>query len=296
MKKTIYFMGLILFILGIQTRGQEKMPKQVLIETKYVEADIFYVKGALGVSFGLDPAILNQTTAILGESTSTIVTDAIRARLGSGIPFEAAAGFKFSKHFAVEMGIDYNLGFSTKVNNVLNGDNTKITVKAATLSVIPSLVAQFQTGPVIPYVRVGPEVAVMNTYNTLTVGLVSNFKATSTGEKNTKDYGRIALGIKAAAGVEFPLSKLISVFGEIQARAISFSPKHGKVTKYTVDGMDQLSTLSIKQAKWDYVKTVNYPDLISSDQANQFLRVSHAVSNVGLVVGVKVNFGGINFL
>jgi hypothetical protein len=69
-----------------------------------------------------------------------------------------AVGFKFSKNFAVELGIDYNQGFSTKINNLLNGDNTKITVKAASLSVIPSLVAQFQVGSVIPYVRVGPEV------------------------------------------------------------------------------------------------------------------------------------------
>lgn len=125
---------------------------------------------------------------------------------------------------------------------------------ASTLSVIPSLVAQFQAGPVIPYVCVGPEIAVINNYYTRTAGLVSSFKTTSTGEKNTKDYGGIALGIKAAVGVEYPLTKFISIFGEIQARAISFSPKHGKVTKYTVDGVDQLSTLSTKQSKWDYVK------------------------------------------
>jgi Outer membrane protein beta-barrel domain len=292
MKKTIYSMGVILFILGIQTRGQDRPPKQIVIDSRYVETNNLYIKAALGVSFGLDPAILNQTTSTTGESTSTIVTEAIKARLGSGIPIEVATGFKFSKHFAVELGIDYNLGFSTKVNNVLNGDNTKITVKASTLSVIPSLVAQFQAGQVIPYVRVGPEIAVVNNYRTLTVGLVSTFKTTgSTGERDTRDYGGIAIGIKAAAGVEYPITKLVSIFGEVQARAISFFPKHGKVTKYTVDGADQLSTLGTKQAKWDYVKSVNYSDQISNDQPNQFLRVNHAVSNVGLVVGVKVNFG-----
>lgn len=291
MKKTIYFIGLFLFILGISSRGQDKPTKQILIDSRYVETDNIYIKGALGITFGLDPAILNQTTtSTIGENTST-VTEAVKARLGSGIPFEVAAGFKFSEHFAVELGIDYNYGLSTKINNVLNGDNTKITVSASTLSVLPSLVAQFQVGQVVPYVRVGPEIAVVNNYKTLITGLVSNFKTTSTGEKNLLDYGGIALGIKAAAGVEVPLGKLISVFGEIQARAISFSPKHGKVTKYTLDGEDQMSTLSTKQKKWDYVKSVTYPDQITNDQPNQFVHVTHAVSNVGLAVGVKVNFG-----
>jgi hypothetical protein len=291
MKKTIYFMGLFLLILGIQSRGQDKPTKQIMIDSRYVETDNIYIKGALGVTFGLDPAILNQTTtSTTGENYST-VTDAVKARLGSGIPFEVAGGFKFNEHFAVELGIDYNYGFSTKINNVLNGDNTKITVSASTLSVSPSFVGQFRINQVIPYVRVGPEIAVVNNYKTLIIGLVSNFKATSTGEKDTRDYGGIALGIKAAAGVEVPLTRIISVYGEIQARAISFSPKHGKVTKYTVDGADQMSTLSTKQSKWDYVKSVSYPDQITNDQPNQFLKVTHAVSNVGIAVGVKVNFG-----
>jgi hypothetical protein len=292
MKRTIYFMGLILFIMSLKAVAQDKSPNQVMINAGLVPTRNFYVKADFGITFGLDPVILNQTNTTSNETNTTTVSKAVSARLGSGMPIGVAGGFKFSKTFGVELGIDYNYGFSTKVNNLLNGESTKITVSASTLSVTPSVLAQFQTGLIFPYVRVGPEIAVVNNYRTLTVGLVSTFKTTgSTGERDTRDYGGIAIGIKAAAGVEYPITKLVSIFGEVQARAISFFPKHGKVTKYTVDGVDQLSTLGTKQTKWDYVKSVTYPDQISNDQPNQFLRVSHAVSNVGLVVGVKLNFG-----
>jgi hypothetical protein len=220
-----------------------------------------------------------------------MTTEAVKARLGSGIPMGVTAGFQFSKIFAAELGIDFTQGLSTKINDLLNGDNTKTVIHATTLSVIPSLAARVQAGVVIPYARVGLEIGIVNRYYTVTTGEVSSYKATSTGEKRTLDYGGIALGIRAAGGVEVPLGKVVSLFGEIQARALSFSPKHGKVTKYSLDGVDQMPALTTKQKKWDYVKTVNFPDQISNDQPNQFLHVVHAVSNAALVVGVKVNFG-----
>jgi hypothetical protein len=292
MKKIIWIAtGLSMVIFSIQAVGQmDKSQRQVMIEARMAETNLFYLKGDLGITFGLDPAIINKTTTITGENSST-VTEAVKARLGSGIPFEVAAGYMFNKNFGVELGIDYNYGFTTKITNVLDGESTTTKISVAMVSVLPSFVAQIQTSSVIPYVRIGPEIGVVNNYYTLTTGINYSYKSSPSGEKSTRDYGGIALGVKAAVGVEFPLSKLISVFGEVQARAMSFTPKHGKVTKFAVNGQDQMSTLTTNQSKWDYVKSVTSPNQISADQPNQVVKVVHAVSNVGLVFGVKFNFG-----
>jgi len=135
------------------------------------------------------------------------------------------------------------------------------------------------------------DVSVVNQINTYVTGVTYLFKASQTGTMKTRDYGGISLGIKADAGVEFPLSKLISLFGQIQADQFSFSPKHGKVTKYTVEGADQMSSLTTSQSKWDYVKSINNHDPTPADEASKRLRVTHSFDNVGLVVGVKFKFG-----
>jgi hypothetical protein len=250
-----------------------------------------YFKAALGISFGTHAEILYQTSTTTVNESSSTTTDAIKARLGTGSPFGIAAGYMLNKNFAAELGIDYFQGFNTKILNTRNGDESKTLISAIHLSIVPSVVAKFQVCNMNPYVRVGLDVSVVNQVNTRMTGVTYLFRAAQTGNMNTRDYGGITLGIKAAAGMEFPLSHLISIFGEIQATQISFSPKHGKVTKYEVEGQDMMSTLTTMESKWDYVKSKNSSDATPADEPNKVLRVTHSFDNVGLVVGVKFNFG-----
>ena len=290
MKKNILFL-IVLSIVAGQARSQADKTKQVQIETKFVEATGFYLKADLGVAFGTHPEIYNQNTTTTGNETSNTVTDALKVRFGTGLPVEVAAGYMFSKNFGVELGIDYFKGFNTKILNTFNGDESKTLLSAVHLSIVPSVVAKVDAGGVIPYIQMGVDVSVVNQVNTYMTGVTYLFKASQTGKMRTRDNGGISLGIKAAAGVEFPLSKLISIFGQIQADQISFSPKHGKVTKYEVEGQDMLSTLTTRQSKWDYVKSINSSDPTPADEANKVLRVTHSFDNVGIVFGVKFKFG-----
>jgi hypothetical protein len=238
--------------------------------------------------------MLTQYTATTSEAGSNTVTENIKAHLGTGLPLGIAGGYKFDRHYGVEFGIDYFQGFSTKKTDMNNGDAMTTKISASMISLNPSFKMSVSCGPVEPFARIGPEIGIQNNYRTLMTGTTYMFKSTQaaqSGEMVTRDYGGIALGIKAAVGVEYPVTKLIAVFAEVQGRAISFAPKHGKITKYTVDGADQLSSLSTRSKTWDFVKSKDNSVTIPNDQPNQYLRVSHSVSNAALVVGVGFNFG-----
>ena len=287
--KKIVLLLFVLCLVAQQGRTQDKT-KQVNTEAGIMETGLYF-KAGLGISFGTHAEILYQTSTTTVNESSSTTTDAIKARLGTGLPFGIAAGYMFNKNFGAELGIDYFQGFNTKILNTRNGDESKTLISAIHLSVVPSVVAKIQVCNMNPYIRVGLDVSVVNQVNTRMTGVTYLFRAAQTGKMNTRDYGGITLGIKVAAGMEFPLSHLISIFGEIQATQISFSPKHGKVTKYEVEGQDMMSTLTTMESKWDYVKSKNSSDATPPDEPNKALLVTHSMDNVGLVVGVKFNFG-----
>lgn len=289
MKKQMLFLIAVVLV-SFQGWAQKNDTKQVEIESKFVEVGDLYIRAQLGFAWGTHSEILNQTTTTSGNENTTVLTEAMKVRYGTGLPFGIGVGYMLTKNIGVELGIDYFNGFGTKIVNNNDGEEAKIVTSALHLSVVPSVVAKIEVGNVIPFIRMGLDVSVVNQVKTHMTGYTYLFKASS-GKRSQRDYGGLTLGINAAAGVEFPLSKMISIFGEIQADQVSWSPKHGKVTKYEVEGEDMLSSLSTRQKQWDYVKSINSDDPTPSDEANKVLRITHSFDNVGLVVGVKINLG-----
>jgi hypothetical protein len=281
--KKIVLLTVGLFFLTIQGRPQDVQPKQVIIETKIVESSRVYLQADFGFAFGTHSEIFNQTTTITGGETTNTTIDAIKARLGTGLPMGIAGGYMFNKNFGLELGVEFFQGFNTKIINTLNNEQEKKLISVPHLGIIPAVVIQIQTGNVIPYVKLGIDVGVVNDLEIRTTDATLN--------ELTRDYGGLSLGVKAAAGVEIPISKLFSIFAEIDARQFSYSPIHGKVIKYEVNGVDKKSTLTTQESKWDFVKTINSSDPKPADQPAKVLRETHSIDNVGLEFGVKFNLG-----
>lgn len=281
MKKNV-LLSVVLCFLAIYGRTQDIKPKQVNIETRIVETSRFFIEGDLGIAFGTHSEIFDQQTLTAGNETTSLTTDAIKGRLGTGTPMGIAGGYMINKNFGVELGVEFFQGIDTKIINSIRGDETKELISAPHLGIIPAVVAQFQTDRVIPYMKLGIDVGVINDLE------IRSSDATT--KTLTRDYGGLSVGVKTAAGVEFPITNLFSIFGEIDARQFSYSPVHGKVVKYEVSGQNPMPTLTTRDSKWDYVKSINTNDPTPDDQPGKRLRETHSIDNVGLLVGVRFSF------
>jgi hypothetical protein len=113
---------------------------------------------------------------------------------------------------------------------------------------------------------------------------------TSSYETRSKDYGGIAVGAQAAVGTNFKISKLLSLFGEINIDGLSWAPTKGKYTKYTVNGVDQLPDMGANEKTWVYVISRDNTAIPTGDPDKR-VKTNYSFTNAGLLVGVRLNFG-----
>jgi hypothetical protein len=207
--------------------------------------------------------------------------------MGDGMPFTVAAGYYLGENFGVELGVDYFLAFSHKTVDTYPDETYTTKRSGSMLSLVPALVMRFTVDKIKPYARLGIIIGVLNSGK----DKISDIYSHGDYEKTDKVYGGIAIGAQAALGIEYPLSKLLSLFGEVNLNGISWAPTKGKVTKATDNGVDMLSTMTTKEKTWVYVKKLDETENIPDSDPDKYSTVNYSESNVGLIVGVKINLG-----
>ncbi len=251
------------------------------------QAQSIYVRAGLGAAICTAPHMIYQDAYNNNESEPTI--EAKRGGLGNGMPFVVAAGYYFGDNFGVELGVDYFLGFPNKTVNNENSSTYTTKISGSMLSLVPAFVMKFSLDKIKPYARLGIMIGVLN--DAKTVNTSSGGTTYGMANYTIKDYGGIAIGAQAAVGAEFPLSDLLSLFGEINLNGISWAPSNGKYTKYTFNGVDELSNMTTKEKTWVYVKKLDESQTISASDPDKDPLINYSFANAGLVLGVKINFG-----
>ena len=252
-----------------------------------LQAQKIYIRGGLGIA--VSTAASNNYDYYTPDSSATTATSH-KGGIGTGLPFFLAAGYKFNDHFGVELGIDYFYGFSLESKSVFGPDfNRDSKWHGQMLCIVPAFVMSLPLDKIKPYARIGLKLGVINNviYQDHTVLTVES--NTEDTQSKSKDYGGIAIGAQAAVGTDFVLSKMLSLFGEIQMDGISYSPKHGKYTEYIKNGTDQLGSMSVREKEWNYVKETEFSNSTPADQPGEEITRNFTFGNVGLVLGVKVN-------
>jgi hypothetical protein len=251
------------------------------------QAQSYYVRAGFGAAISTSPRIGIESTS-LSDSGYLYKEDAKRVGLANGLPIVAAAGYYFGNNFGVELGVDYFAGFNVKPFLYDQVDSWTSKGRGSMLSIVPAIVIRINNDKLKPYARLGVMIGVLNKV----LLFETNNPSTSNSESTTsKDYGGIAIGAQAALGTELPLSKLFSLFGEVNFNAISWAPTKGKYIKDTYNGVDQLPDLTTKEKTWIYVKNLDTSQTIPNSDPNKQNLVNYSFSNIGLIVGVKLNFG-----
>ena len=253
-----------------------------------LQAQKFYIRGGPGIAVST-AASNNYDIDTPANSASTLTSN--KKGIGTGLAFVLAGGYKFNDHFGIELGIDYFSGFTIKSKYTSSGYNSDSKSHGQMLSLVPALVMSLPLDKFKPYARLGLMLGIMNSVVFQEHRLISidSIEYKDEIQSKSKDYGGIAVGVQAAVGTDFVLSNRLSLFGEIQVDGISYSPKHGKYTEYTNNGIDHLGSMPVSQKEWDYVHEATMSVTGGSDQPGNEITRNFMFGNVGLVLGVKVN-------
>ena len=217
--------------------------------------------------------------------------ETVKVAFGKGFSIGGAFGLQLSKYLGVELEVRYFMGLKTISEGGYDFSPlvTKYQdVKGKMLQVIPALVLSPGLEKFNPYMRFGVIVGAVPVFFLYT----KNTPQQSLSQETTwtdRYHGGVAIGYTAAAGCDFNLSKLLTLYGEVNFNGIDYSPKYSTVTAHTVGGADKLWELTVQETETEYVNEYNFAQL-SSDKPLKALKVSYPFSNVEINLGVKLRF------
>ena len=211
---------------------------------------------------------------------------------GRGFNVNVGASYMFTKHIGVDLGLKDFFGLPIKqtINNFQGEEasfhSESYRYSGMILQVIPSVVLDLGLDKIDPYARFG-----------MSIGAFPQvmLKKTEVYGGNTYEYvgkymGNVPLGFSAALGVTYNLNEKFSLYGEFDCNGINYSPKKYKLTKYSVNGVDELSTLPLRQTEIDFVKSFDASQSTSNDSPSKQLRQTFPFSNFEINIGASYRF------
>ena len=216
--------------------------------------------------------------------------------LGKSLNFNLRAGYYVNEFLALELGICYHMGLSTKVEFETSTGGVKsssgtgnIKYKGNMLQLVPALVISpdLDMEKVRPYARVGVIVGILPS-------IIEKGDVTFGGSSYSyndiftfKYSGGVAIGGTAAIGCDFNLSDLLAIYAEIFYDALSYAPSKGKYLKFEENGKDILPDFTTSEKEYKYVKDLTGYTPKDSDPSQE-LKNSYPFNSLGLNIGVKV--------
>ena len=252
-----------------------------------IQAQNFYLRWGLGCAVSTSANISTDYTYNMNGS-DVQKSVAKKGGYGSGLPLVMAAGYQLSKYAGFELGIDYFYGFSYKSVSTFPTYTTETKRHGQMLSLVPAVVVFFPlNNKITPYARLGLKLGILNRVTT------SYNRTAGTNvypqDWEARDYGGVAVGVQAACGAELKLNTNLALFGEIQVDGISYAPKHGEYTAYTLNGVDKMGDMTVNDKQWNYIREYDPAKTIPDTQADEVSCVNRKFGNAALMIGIKFN-------
>jgi hypothetical protein len=252
-----------------------------------------YVKINAGYGINMSSSVGQNYTNVTTSSSPYIYTstmEVVNFSLGKGLNFGGAFGYMFNKNIGAELGISYLLGGTTKFTNESSfGTSHSIseqTLHSNMLRFIPSLVIASGFEGINPYAKFG-----------LLLGTGSLFIDNDQNEDGKimigkwKYNGGVALGLNSAIGAMFTINDNISIFSEIDMVNLSYSPTKGEMTEASLNGVDQLPTMTTSAKEKEFVDSYTYGSDIPMPDSEPYkqLKFKMPYGSVGINFGLKIN-------
>jgi len=237
---------------------------------------------------------------------------------GKGIRIGATFGYKIMENIAAELGIDYLIGanisryksnYITNTNTTFqdqtNSDNNtytslthtsadEIKVKGSMLRFIPAIRITAGDWKIKPYAKFGLVISVLNRMRKEDDQTdVNDAGVKQITERTEMGKGNVSFGFMGALGATYPLSKNFSLFGEFGLIAQNYAPTKSKLTKFTINGVDQLPGMTTKATETKFVDHYSHqsPAPNTDDQPYETTKDYFPFSSIGLNIGIIWTFG-----
>jgi hypothetical protein len=243
------------------------------------------VKFQIGYGFPIASYLASQNAQV--SSTGTTYTG-VYGTYGGGFKLEAGYIGSLTGKLFLEMDFAYLIGKSINATVSGNGAPQHQSISSRFYEISPLLRMNFSEDKIKPYAAIGP-VFGLGTVTSSTTS--SNPATTSTNEAQRQYTGSVAIGAKSVAGAELTQGPFI-FYAQITLIAMSYSPDKSELTKYTLNGINQLPSLTTYQKETVYKNSITTINNSNPDptQPNQSLKFYIPFSNISLNAGVMFKF------
>ncbi|HLC82440.1 MAG TPA: outer membrane beta-barrel protein [Bacteroidia bacterium] len=256
--------------------------------------------GGYGFAAGKQSFFDDYKTTVSATSTSQTNTSHPFS-LGKGVNAGLYAGYMFNKNVGAELGVSYLIGsknvFTDEYTNTgpfPSSSKTEMTWKGRMIRLVPTIRMTAGENKLHPYMKAGLIIGVGGKVYDDTHSESTSSSTTTVTERSWEYYGGTSLGFHGAIGLNYMVSDKIGIFAEVAGNYQNFSVKKGSMTKYTIDGVDQMSSLDKIDKEVEFVDSYTYdssatPNVNQPDQSTKFFM---PFSSIGVNLGLHISFGG----
>lgn len=252
---------------------------------------LFSVTFAQGLYVGVNAGYAMRSASWFNTTDVDINNSEVKP-MSLGLGFDAGLnlGYMFNKNVGIELGASYLIGGKNKFKYTYSDGTEEVFYKASMIRIIPAVViaAGFET--IDPYAKFGALIG-FGSFKYESEGTYDDaFRSTMATEEvyKVKYKGGVAFGFYAALGANYNLSEKLALFAELNLESMSYAPTKGEITEYTIDGVDQLGSMDVKDKEWEFVKEINYDENIPDTSPDKELKEKYPFSSIGLNLGVKI--------
>jgi hypothetical protein len=232
----------------------------------------FYVTVNGGYGLGAATQILDVT---YNNTGSTGAYEVVPGSFGEGFKFGGSAGYMFNENLGVEVVLSYWLGKRFEASLQTSTFSEAINRRGSGFVANPSIVLSSDMKGLHPYARIGVVLGILRISEDFTYN-----DPGSTYKYTEEENGGLAFGYAGALGVAVPTGGLVDLFAELDIHAFTYSPHQVEVAGYTVNGMNQLETLSSRVRE--------FKESFTEGMTNVIPAVRRPFSSVGVVVGARI--------
>jgi hypothetical protein len=200
---------------------------------------------------------------------------------GEGVYAGIGVGYMFNEYVGIELGIGNLFGSDQDYVITSGADAFTTTNSFKVLGITPSIVLNAPLGDKLSlssrfgaFVGVSPELEQTWGYSGFSQAEILTENATE---------GTVGIGFQTALGLEYALSDVLALSFDLTYTGLNFEPENGSITKFTVDGVDQLDDLNSDFRNYTYGEF--------EGPTNQLPSFKVSASSLGFGLGLKYRFG-----